>query len=416
MKTNSIPKIPKTFKSIASLFLWSGDPALRQVLDKKRAKFIGEGDDESLQILKGSLDFVSTDEPGRIVTYNKVLRRVLLAELIYARDLRPVAAKVLKDSDLWDLNNRLVEEWRREGTLTAAKTDFLFLFRYYVGEDSPVARKRLIKPKLLLGSVKSEAVPTGDIKAIKQKVTFLNHLIIGDSKLYSRLVVAHGYWNAIKLVEALIQNNYFLVPLESKLEFLLAATLTGRDTFLRPMINEEAKRELNHTDPDKMAPPIKLITYYLMTMSKHNFPVRPKKGLSAKAVGDQVTIGLSKYGIDSLEARVDTGAHSNAIYAAKIKATKDDKKVSFVLLDSSYPQYSGKTFTEKVVRKVEVTSSFGHTALRYAVNLQFEFGGKKYRELFTLADRSKMTFPVLLGRRFLENRFLVDVGLNEADN
>ncbi|MGB0167558.1 MAG: RimK/LysX family protein, partial [Luteibaculum sp.] len=64
-------------------------------------------------------------------------------------------------------------------------------------------------------------------------------------------------------------------------------------------------------------------------------------------------------------------------------------------------------FTEYDKRKVK--SSNGSTELRFAVKLLVKLGAKTYLTTFTLTNRNKMRYPILLGKRFLRGKFLVDV-------
>ncbi len=58
-----------------------------------------------------------------------------------------------------------------------------------------------------------------------------------------------------------------------------------------------------------------------------------------------------------------------------------------------------------------VRSSNGKKESRFFIRTQVSFdNGKKYPITMSLTDRSKMKFPVLLGRRLLAGRFIVDVG------
>jgi hypothetical protein len=47
--------------------------------------------------------------------------------------------------------------------------------------------------------------------------------------------------------------------------------------------------------------------------------------------------------------------------------------------------------------------------MRYVVKLQLKLGGKTIVGTFTLSDRSKKTYPILIGRKLLNRKFLVDV-------
>ena len=58
---------------------------------------------------------------------------------------------------------------------------------------------------------------------------------------------------------------------------------------------------------------------------------------------------------------------------------------------------------------VEVKSSNGQVSERYLIRTAVVLNGRRVRTQFTLFDRSDMKFQVLLGRKFLRGRFVVDV-------
>jgi len=66
-------------------------------------------------------------------------------------------------------------------------------------------------------------------------------------------------------------------------------------------------------------------------------------------------------------------------------------------------------------KTVLVKNSFGHVEPRYKVRLQVSVAGRTIRAWFTLANRANNNFPILIGRRTLRGRFLVDVGVGKAD-
>ena len=106
-------------------------------------------------------------------------------------------------------------------------------------------------------------------------------------------------------------------------------------------------------------------------------------------------------------AKVDTGAYSSSVWASNIK--EKNGLLSFVLFDKDFIDYTGQVITVKKFAKVKVKNSFGESEQRYCVDLRVSFCGKKFTSVFTLADRSKNLYPVLIGRRLLKGRFLVDV-------
>jgi hypothetical protein len=56
-----------------------------------------------------------------------------------------------------------------------------------------------------------------------------------------------------------------------------------------------------------------------------------------------------------------------------------------------------------------IKSSNGISETRYQIVLPMIFGKKTYEIELTLNDRAEMKYPVLLGRKFLQGKFIVDV-------
>ena len=57
----------------------------------------------------------------------------------------------------------------------------------------------------------------------------------------------------------------------------------------------------------------------------------------------------------------------------------------------------------------KVISSNGTSEIRVLVKIKLKLGRKVYNTKFTLTDRSNMKNSILIGRKFLRNRFIVDV-------
>lgn len=123
-------------------------------------------------------------------------------------------------------------------------------------------------------------------------------------------------------------------------------------------------------------------------------------------------IGSTEYvsiaGVKNVPAKIDTGADSSAIWASNINI-RGDHVLTFTLFDESSQLYSGEVIEQKHYKVKVVRSSNGEKEIRYCVKLPLELSGRKISATFTLADRSKNNFPVLIGRRAIKNKFLVDV-------
>lgn len=124
-------------------------------------------------------------------------------------------------------------------------------------------------------------------------------------------------------------------------------------------------------------------------------------------IGPTEYIGLSDVGIDKLPAKIDTGAYFSAIWASDIK--EEDGCLTFMLFGKQSPFYGGDKIVTKDYAKSRVRNSFGTIQERYRVEMNVKLAGENYKTIFTLANRSRNRYPVLLGRCLLRDRFVVDV-------
>lgn len=110
----------------------------------------------------------------------------------------------------------------------------------------------------------------------------------------------------------------------------------------------------------------------------------------------------------TVSAKIDTGADSSAIWASDIKITKDHI-LKFKLFAPGSPFYTGKIIKRKDFKVAQIKSSNGQIEIRYRAPLSITINGKRIRSQFNLSDRSQNQFPILIGRRTVKNKFLVDV-------
>lgn len=125
-------------------------------------------------------------------------------------------------------------------------------------------------------------------------------------------------------------------------------------------------------------------------------------------VGRKEIISILDLELFDLDAKVDTGADSNALHCDDIHID-DNNFVHFVLLDEVHPSYHGKKMKLPLHEIKRVKSSNGLIQERASIKVKVKFFGKEYDSIISLTDRSDMKFPMLIGRKFLSRRFLVDV-------
>ncbi len=125
-------------------------------------------------------------------------------------------------------------------------------------------------------------------------------------------------------------------------------------------------------------------------------------------IGRTEYIALPKLGVDRVEAKVDTGAYRSALHYQKLMVRMDGPRPELVVTFAMGRKRIRLVFRR--FRLVTVKSSTGQRTLRYLVATPVKLNGHTVQTQFTLFDRSDMKHQVLLGRKFLRGRFLVDVG------
>lgn len=125
-----------------------------------------------------------------------------------------------------------------------------------------------------------------------------------------------------------------------------------------------------------------------------------------KTLGVFEKVEFPELGFKNIYAKIDTGAYSGALHCTKIREVKTSKGrfLEFSPFDRPRKVITVKDFTIK-----DVKSSNGVEEYRYFIKTKIKIGGSEYDIRISLADRRNMTWPVLIGRRFLQrNNFVVD--------
>lgn len=125
-----------------------------------------------------------------------------------------------------------------------------------------------------------------------------------------------------------------------------------------------------------------------------------------ESVGSTEFVSVGNY--TDIPAKIDTGADASVIWASGIRVSEDGV-LRFVLFDKSSPYYTGKVFKRTDFGAARVKSSNGIVQIRYRTHLVVTVAGRQIRALFYLTNRSTQQFPVLIGRRTISGKFVVDV-------
>ena len=118
-------------------------------------------------------------------------------------------------------------------------------------------------------------------------------------------------------------------------------------------------------------------------------------------------VDFPELGLNDIEAKIDSGAYTSSIHCETIKAfyKGGEHFVKFIVFNDDHPiEREAKVFASK-----QVKNSFGQIEYRYTIKTPVILFGKSYLIELALTNRSSMKYPVLLGRKLLGERFIIDV-------
>ena len=131
-------------------------------------------------------------------------------------------------------------------------------------------------------------------------------------------------------------------------------------------------------------------------------------------IGRREWIALPQLGVSALHGKIDTGAYRSSLHAEQVEEFEKEGEdwIRFV----THSQDGKEVPCESIIAfRKRVKSSTGEAKERYFLRTKFRAaGGLEWPVLMSLADRSEMTFPLLIGRRALSSRFVVDTSMSHV--
>lgn len=130
-----------------------------------------------------------------------------------------------------------------------------------------------------------------------------------------------------------------------------------------------------------------------------------------KIIGRIDKVDFPSLDLFEIDVKIDTGAYTSSIHCHKFY--EEDGWLKCLFYDKGHPNYNGKKIIFKNFTTTKVKSSNGMVQLRYKVKTSVIVFNKKYSINLTLNDRDDMKYPILIGRKFLLKKFMVDVDLKD---
>lgn len=124
-----------------------------------------------------------------------------------------------------------------------------------------------------------------------------------------------------------------------------------------------------------------------------------------RVIGREEIVDLQELGLNNIVGKIDTGAYTSSLHCSKIAIEKNF--VKFLTLNN-------REFTFPIEKIKNVKSSSGESERRVFIKTTVKVFNKSYKIELSLTDRSFMKRDLLIGRKFLRNRFIVDVALKNV--
>jgi hypothetical protein len=131
-----------------------------------------------------------------------------------------------------------------------------------------------------------------------------------------------------------------------------------------------------------------------------------KKNSIKTLIGRKDVVDFPKLELFNIDIKVDSGAYTSSFHCHSIQEENNELKCQF--LDPKHEKYHEKYFIFKDFTQKMVKSSNGIIENRYLIRTEILIFNEIYPIELTLTERGSMKFPVLLGRKFLSKKFMVD--------
>lgn len=127
-------------------------------------------------------------------------------------------------------------------------------------------------------------------------------------------------------------------------------------------------------------------------------------------IGRVDKVDFPELSLEEIDVKIDSGAYTSSIHCSNIEEITLENKsfIKFTLLDEEHPFFNHKEFTFKKYTSKMVKSSNGISEKRFMIQTEITIFNTTFPIYLTLSERKDMKFPILLGRKFLNKKFVID--------
>lgn len=150
-------------------------------------------------------------------------------------------------------------------------------------------------------------------------------------------------------------------------------------------------------------------------MGKTDIKTTPKPRTHAPraplVIGWRECVALPELGLSAVEAKIDTGARTSALHAEDVEIFQRDD-TNWVRFHVPHgDKLNACDCTARLVDRRNVKNTSGKAAERLVIETELVLNRRHWRIEITLADRTNMALPLILGRTALRrHKVLIDPG------
>jgi hypothetical protein len=126
-----------------------------------------------------------------------------------------------------------------------------------------------------------------------------------------------------------------------------------------------------------------------------------------RILGRSDRVDLPGLKLENIQTKIDTGAYTSSLHCQGAEVING--ALEFVLLDEEHPEFTGMKYRFTKFDQREIRNSFGEAEMRFVIKTKVRIFDQVIRAEFSLSDRGNLKFPILLGRKILRHRFMIDV-------
>jgi len=129
-------------------------------------------------------------------------------------------------------------------------------------------------------------------------------------------------------------------------------------------------------------------------------------------IGWREWVGLPDLGVPRIKVKVDTGARTSALHAYDLEEFEKsgDPWIRFSIHPMQRTTKEVVAAEAPILEWRNVRSSSGHASRRPVIRTELLLAGRNWPIDLTLTARDEMGFRMLVGRRAVRHRFVVDPG------